>query len=116
MPLLTTDLGFHDRYMNSLSSELKAKAKIHLDEIIQELKQLSCSKEDLQYYIPMGFQIANQMMGTLPALIYMAELRSTTYVHPTLREKAIALGQYIRDSHDITLFIDESPDEFDTRR
>ena len=116
MPLLTTDLGFHDWYLTSLSPALKQQAEHFLKEIQDDLSKLNCSQEDLQYYIPMGFQIANQMMGTLPALTYMAELRSTTYVHPTLREKAIALGQYIRDTHGIKMFIDESPDDFDTRR
>jgi len=116
MPLLTMDLWFHDRYMNSLSPELQEKAQTYFQEIAQKLLTLNCSKEDLQYYIPMWFKISNQMMGTLPALTYMAELRSTTYVHPTLRETAISLWKYISDTHNIRTFIDNSPDSFDTRR
>lgn len=64
----------------------------------------------------MGFKMSCQIMGTLPALVYLAELRSTTYVHPTLRPIAIHIGQYLEKNHGIKLFLDTSADEFDVRR
>ncbi len=73
-------------------------------------------KETKQYYIPMGYLLSCEMMGTLPALVYVSEARSSTYVHPTLRKVAIKLGNYLKKKHGITIFLDESEDEFDTRR
>ncbi|MBP7885126.1 hypothetical protein KAZ93_03105 [Patescibacteria group bacterium] len=46
----------------------------------------------------------------------MSEIRSSTYVHPTLRKVAIKLGNYLKEQHKIAVFLDESEDEFDTRR
>ncbi|MDP2669762.1 MAG: hypothetical protein Q8O99_01800 [bacterium] len=56
------------------------------------------------------------MMGTLPALVYLVELRSTTYVHPTLRQVAIKIGEYLEQKHHLKLFLDKSPDLLDLRR
>lgn len=116
MPLLTQTLWFNDRYRASLPPTLQESVDSHLHSIQQDINALKLSPEQEQYYIPMGYNMSCEMMWTLPALIYMCELRSTTYVHPTLRKIAISMGQKIADTHQVDLFLDTSKDEFDTRR
>lgn len=115
MPLLTSELGFHTRYLESLTPELREQAELHIQSLQEKIASLDTSKEIKQYYTPMWYNMSCEMMGTLPALIYMTELRSTTYVHSTLRQVAIKMWKYIEDLG-ITMFLDTSNDEFDTRR
>ncbi len=89
MPLLTTEIGFHEWYLGILPESLQTPAKKHLGEVEKILSCFNTSEEILQYYIPMGYKMSCHIMGTLPSLIYLTEIRSTTYVHPTLRILAI---------------------------
>ncbi len=116
MPLLTTELWFNEWYLTSLSPELKNLALQHLEEVKKEIHSLNLTKEQKQYYTPMWYNVSCQMIGTIPAMVYIAELRSSTYVHPTLRQIAITLGTYLQQHHGIKLFLDTQPDQFDTRR
>jgi len=115
MPLLTTKLWFHNWYLESLSEELKDKAVSHIRDTKKRIDALDISDQLKQYYTPMWYMMSCEMMWTLPALIYMTELRSTTYVHSTLRQVAIKMWKYIQNLW-IKLFLDTSTDEFDTRR
>lgn len=116
MPLLTTDIGFNERYLSSLPPLLRQQAEDYLQSIEKSLNALTIDPTLKQYYTPMGYLLSCEMMGTLPALVYVSEIRSSTYVHPTLRKVAIKLGRYLKEKHNITVFLDESEDEFDTRR
>lgn len=116
MPLVTMDLGFNDWYMQSLPEDLREKAKTHLQNIKEKIEKLNCPKEVAQYYIPMGYNLSNRFSGTLPAIIYMVELRATRFVHPTLREKAKTIAKYIQDKHNITIHLDKESDRFDVKR
>ncbi len=116
MPLLTMEYWFNERYLNCLPENLLEESKNYLHDLEKTINSLSLTEEQKQYYIPMWYNITCEMMGTLPALIYLVELRSTTYVHPTLRKIAIQLWKYIQDTHDIKIFIDESEDLLDIRR
>lgn len=115
MPLLTDELWFHTRYLESLTDDLREKAKSHIQTMQSMIAELDTSPEIKQYYTLMWFNMSCEMMWTLPALIYMTELRSTTYVHSTLRQIAIKMWKYIEDMW-IKMFLDTSNDEFDTRR
>lgn len=116
MPLLTTEIGFHKWYLKILPETVQEKAKKHLEEVEEILKSFDTSAEILQYYIPMGYKMSCFIMGTLPALTYLCELRSTTYVHPTLRKVAISMGEIIEEETDIPLFLDKNPELLDLRR
>jgi len=116
MPLLTTKLWFNKRYLESLPEDAQHLAIQHLQEVEDSLHHLDANPEILQYYTPMWFNLSCQMMGTLPALVYLVELRSTTYVHPTLRQVAIKIGEYLEQKHHLKLFLDKSPDLLDLRR
>ena len=94
----------------------KEKAKKHLEEVEDILQGFETTPEVLQYYIPMGYKMSCHIMGTLPALTYLCELRSTTYVHPTLRLVAIAMGELIEQETGIPLFLDKNPELLDLRR
>jgi hypothetical protein len=116
MPLLTDTLGFNEWYLSQLPEGLKEKALVHLADIQKKLTALSLTKEQQQYYMPMGYNISNEIMGTLPALVYLCEIRTSQTVHPTLRKVAQKMSQYLRDTHQIKLFVDMSEYAFDIKR
>lgn len=116
MPLLTTEIWFNQWYFSQLPENLKEKTQKYLNEIENLTNELNLSKEEKQYYIPMWYNISNQIMWTLPWMIYMLELRSTQYVHPTLRSVAQNIWKYIEDTHNIKMFIEKSEYDFDINR
>jgi hypothetical protein len=116
MPLLTDTLGFNARYLSQLPATLKEKATAHLANIQKKLATLSLSKEQQQYYVPMGYNISCEILGTLPSLVYLCEMRTTQSVHPTLRIVAQKMSQYLVDAHQIKVFADMSAYGFDIRR
>lgn len=118
MPMLTPKIGFHSWYLDQLGSGLRAKA----ENLIMEIKHWwernlpSYSEEELQYYLPMGQQVACRVTGDLPALVYLVELRSGSTVHPTLREVAQEMGEQI-SALGVPVYIDESDmGRFDVKR
>ncbi len=116
IPLLTTAYWFNSWYLDCLPSDILESTTTYLSDLAERIDQLPLSAEQKQYYIPMGYNITCELMGTLPALIYLAELRSSTYVHPTLRKIALQLGKYIQNTHHLKVFLDESQDFLDIRR
>ncbi len=72
-----------------------------------------------QYYIPMGYKVANRLSGNLPALIYMIELRSSVFVHPTLRKIAFSMAKVIEkkfDRYGLKLYLEKESHRFDVGR
>lgn len=116
MPLLTDELWFNKWYFSQLPNNILEKSKVHLDEIKKMIDSLNLSKEDKQYYLPMWYNISNQISGTLPSMVYMAELRSTQYVHPTLRVIAQKIGKYLEEKYAFKLFVEKSEYDFDINR
>jgi len=119
MPLLTMDLGFEDWYFEDLPEVVRADAKEVLASQKKKIETLKCSKEDLQYYMAMGYKTSNRLTGGLPALIYLVELRATRFVHPTLRKKAKQMAdiigeQFAKDG--LVIHLDEEMDRFDIKR
>ncbi|MDP3380611.1 MAG: hypothetical protein Q8S84_03630 [bacterium] len=49
-------------------------------------------------------------------MVYMAELRSTQYVHPTLRVIAQKIGKYLEEKYAFKLFVEKSEYDFDINR
>ncbi len=119
MPLLTTEIGFQKWYLDELSENLRIKALDFLNKQELKIKELNLSKEETQYYIGMGYNISNRLTGNLPALVYLAELRATRFVHPTLRYKAIKMAETLTDlfgKHGLIMHLDAEPDRFDIKR
>ncbi|MDR2190043.1 MAG: FAD-dependent thymidylate synthase [Candidatus Peribacteria bacterium] len=116
MPLLTDQLGFHPWYLEQLPAAVQEQAIQHLEEVKKQVQSLSLSPVDQQYYLPIGYRVANEIMGTLPALVYLCEIRTSQHVHPTLRKVAQKISQYLMDTHQIKLFVDMSEYAFDIKR
>lgn len=118
MPMLTPNIGFHEWYLDQLGSELRVKAEKLIFKIKNWWEQnvRNHGEATLQYYLPMGQQVACRVTGDLPALVYLVELRSGSTVHPTLREVAQEMGKQIREIG-VPVYIDESDmGRFDVKR
>lgn len=121
MPLLTTELGFAEWYLEELgmSDALRSDAEKLIKEQKKQVEALNTSPEIAQYYTAMGFNTTNRLVGGLPALVYLAELRATRFVHPTLRKRALqmmdALDERFKESG-LVLHRDPDPDRFDIKR
>ncbi len=119
MGLLTPKFKFHKWYLEQMGEELRDKA----EGLVMKIKhwhsrQLAAGadKSVLQYYLPMGYRVPCRITGDLPASVYLAELRSGSTVHPTLREVAQDMGGIIRELG-VPVYIDESDmGRFDVKR
>ncbi len=116
MPLLTTELGFNQWYLKNLPEEIVTKLPEHFEKIDDGIRKLGVSREEAQYFIPMGYNTSNRFTGDLPATIYMVELRDTRFVHPTLQRVAHDIGEQISQELGIKLHVDSEPNRFDIRR
>lgn len=116
MPLLTSDLGFNRWYIDNLPQEIKDIISSNLEKIDRDLERLGISTTDKQYFLPMGYNVANKFSGDLPATIYMVELRDSRFVHPTLQRVAHTIGEEIRKKLDIPIHTDKEPNRFDIKR
>ncbi|MBU0999300.1 FAD-dependent thymidylate synthase [Patescibacteria group bacterium] len=119
MPLLTTEISFGKWYLEELPKKLKVKAKEFIKKQEGKIKKLKISKEEKQYYIAMGYNTSNRLTGNLPALIYLAELRSTRFVHPTLRNKAKMIANTLLKlfkKSGLVIHLDKEMDRFDIKR
>jgi thymidylate synthase ThyX len=122
MPVLTTDFGFHEWYLDGLPLPLRNEAfdlltmvKLWWNELLDEVHDEKF-KVYLQYYLPMGYRVPCRITGDLPALVYLVELRSGVTVHPTLRKIAQDMGKII-ESLGVSIYIDRSEiGRFDVKR
>ena len=117
MPLLTTNLGFNNWYLEELPETLRLEAEKLIKEQIDHLNKLKASVEIKQYYIAMGFNVSCQVTYPLTAAIYVIELRSGRAVHPSLRKIAHKMYEtVIKELPNLKLHVDLSPDDWDIRR
>ena len=119
MPLVTTDLGFEDWYLTEVPEKVKEKAILFLKEQKEKIEKLQVTIEEKQYYIAMGYKTSNRLTGSLPAILYLVELRATRFVHPTLRSLAKKMAQSLKDlfgSDGLVVHLDQEPDRFDIKR
>lgn len=117
MPLLTTKFGFNEWYINELPKAVQEKAKKLIKEQAKAISKLKGSKEDIQYYTAMGFNVICNVSYGLPAMLYVAELRSGKMVHPTLRKIAQEICLTLKKKlPDLAIYGDFSPNDWDIRR
>jgi thymidylate synthase ThyX len=120
MPLLTTRHGFEPWYLNELPADLREKAELLIASQDSLRKaRLQLSPEEMQYYLPMGYRVTIRLTGDLRACVYLAEIRATSTVHPTLRIRAhqmanSLLKHYADDG--LVLHLDTGEDRFDIKR
>ena len=115
LPILTTRFGFHEWYINALPKEIQKQAKLLILSQTLDIQELEGEAVDLQYVIPLGFKVACYMAAKLPSLVYIAEIRSSKTVHPTLREIAKVFADEVKEHVDL-IYDDQSEDEIDLRR
>ena len=119
MPLLTESLGFHPWYFEQLPEAVCLKARNFVKAQLAELNEIAPTipREVKQYYLPIGMNVACQLMYDLPQMVYVAELRSNQTVHPTLRWVAQQISNNLRRDHPkLVLYVDESASTFCLRR
>lgn len=119
MPLLTLTHGFGEWYLEEMPTDLRAQAEEIIRKQTEHIIALGLSPEEAQYYTAMGFKTQNRITGSLPALVYLIELRATRFVHPTLRHRALQMAEVLRERfspYGLVLHIDSDPDRFDVKR
>lgn len=119
MPLVTAAHGFAPWYIEELPVELRQEAAELLKLQETRIKALNTSKEIAQYYIAMGYELPNRLTGNLAAMVYLVELRSTRFVHQTLRRRAIQMADALKHAFEdqgLVIHLDLDPDRFDVKR
>lgn len=119
MPLLTTGHGFNDWYLKALPESLRKKALKFIASQENKIKSLKISEEERQYYIAMGYNVVCKVSGDLKALIYLVELRSTRFVHPTLVAQMLKMIDSLKSlfkGTGLVIHTDDEPNRFDIRR
>jgi len=123
MPLVTTRHGFEPWYLEQMSDVLRGAVKAVLNESENNteflLKSLRIDPSVAQYYVPMGYRLPNHLTGNLHALVYLAELRAASVVHPTLQIRAHQIARELRERfgpYGLVLYTDEAVGRFDVKR
>jgi len=117
MPLLDTSYDFESWYLEQLDDGLQEEARQLIEIQTGRIKALSKDYLPRQYYTALGFRVPTQVTYALPAAIYVMELRSGKYIHPTLRKKVHEMIKNFKNHFgDITLHVDTDPDDWTVRR
>jgi hypothetical protein len=119
MPLLTSEIGFHEWYLNELTDDLRKEAEVLIEELAKAANHSTDDVAVRQYYLPMGFKISNYLSGDLPALVYLVELRASSLVHTTLAVQAERMADILRDTYadcDLAIHISSEVGRFDVKR
>jgi thymidylate synthase ThyX len=117
MPLVNT-FDFHPWYLEAirdLSTDLYTECIQFIDSQFSLLKTCSeyFDKYEMQYYFPLGTMVNVNMYTSLPSAVYITELRTTQFVHPTLRTIAQQLAKTIQGTFQkIPLYVDYTPSLF----
>ena len=98
MPLLTTKWGILPWYSDQLPEPFRADVLDRAKEIARRIDLLNVSPEERQNYIAMGYSCPVRITCPLPSAIYIAELRSGTTVHPTVRKVAQQIGETVKST------------------
>jgi thymidylate synthase ThyX len=117
MPLLTTRFGFDPWYLNQLDDITRIEAIDLIREQRKAIDGLEPSPDIAQYYTALGFRVQVDLTYTLPAAVYVMELRSGKTVHPTLRAMIHDMIGKFRHFHpSVALHVDMDPDGWTVRR
>lgn len=111
MPQLSLKNVFSSWYLQQLPERLQKLAIQCLQEQTRRLKELAKTSDidvnTLQYYFPLGWLVDVEYVATLPQIVYIAELRSSQTVHPTLRAVAQKMAQAVQNElPGIKLYVD----------
>jgi thymidylate synthase ThyX len=117
MPLLSTKYGLHPWYIEQLPhgwGDLVQKVAASQAKLIDDL---DLPPEEKQYYVAMGYTCPIKITCPLPSAVYIAELRSGSTVHPTLRVVAQKIGDTLQELiPDLAMHHDKSAGVCDIKR
>ena len=117
MPLLTTEIGFHEWYVEQLPPDVRRTARDLIEAQSEAIRVLPTSDEVRQYYVAMGYRVPCKVTYGLPATVYVLELRTPKVVHPTMRQAAIKMAEAFQMEFPLVkLHVDDDPDDWDVRR
>ena len=119
MPLLTTEIGFHEWYLDELTPDLRIEAEKLIADLGKAANELTSDVALRQYYLPMGFKISNLIAGDLPSWVYLVELRASSLVHPTLAVQAAKMADILKETYkdiDLAIHITSEAGRFDVKR
>jgi hypothetical protein len=117
MPLLSTKFEFNQWYLEQLPTALQTEAKNLLQSQEDKIEKLQTDDFTKQYYIAMGYNVPCSISYSLPATVYVIELRAGKPVHPTLRKIAHKMHYYLNNKYpDLLLHTDLDLDDWDVRR
>lgn len=119
MPLLVRNHGFNEWYLNSFPDNLRKKIEKFIKSQEIKIEKLKISEEDKQYFTAMGYKVPCRFSGDLKALVYLVELRSTRFVHPTLVEQVLKIIESLKKlfgPYGLVLHLDKEPNRFDIKR
>jgi len=125
MPLIDESLGFQPWYLSQLEELLPNDFSTIMTEVNQLLetirefdaKGVFGDKFIRQYYYPMGMRVPVSLSYHLPQTIYVAELRSSTTVHPTIRPLMQQMGDKLAQLHPgIALYVNYDKAVWDIKR
>ncbi len=119
MPLVGIEHGFEPWYLGELPPPLRKRATEVIKKQLAAIRKLKLPDAIRQYYLPMGMRVAVRLQGDLRALTYLTELRSTRFVHPTLRDRALQMAKSLMKAYGkdgLVLHLDPEPNRFDAKR
>jgi thymidylate synthase ThyX len=121
IPVLTPKNGFNSWYLSQIPSDMRDSVNRLLDEQYASIALLKAkhnlSDVDMQYFLPMGANVPCELVYDLPEMVYVTELRSSSTVHPTLRNIAHKMHDALKNNHPaLKLYTDTEKDVFDIRR
>lgn len=106
---------------DEVATDFKNEVTLQLENV-NELRELDAFAQHYdihkhQYLYPLGLDLDCAVQYSFSQMIYVSELRSTQYVHPTLRPIAQAMGEVIeRVAPGIALHVDYDPDKWSIAR
>lgn len=113
MPLLTTKYGFFPWYISHMPEWVQGS----IADIKSRVDALPTDDLTKQYYTAIGFTVPVKITCSLPSAVYIAELRSSDTVHPTLRAVAQLMGARLKDFvPGLTMHHDTSPGTWNIKR
>ncbi len=116
-PILSADALFEPWYLDQLDADTRENAECLIVNQRAAIQQLDCPAVDKQHYVALGFCVPLQVTYTLPALLYVLELRSGKMIHPTLRRRIHKMIELFKARYPaIPLHVDMDPDDWDVRR
>jgi len=116
MPLIEGRLGFESWYIDELPESLREKARA----LVRTSRDQPLTRNliEAQYYRPLGERVRCDLTYSLPALLYVLEIRSQKHVHPTLRRRVLEVASQVRDllPQYVRMHLDLDPNDWDLRR